>query len=329
MSARLHGRPAGQPDASSLQVLYIAGFGRSGSTLLGNIVGSADGLFSTGELHLLWTALAKGSGCGCGERVDRCPVWSAVLDRLASDRGAAPDPAEVREWQLAEARVVHTPRLLKLAGRGDSGRPTLDRYAGLMGDLYRAIASVTGARVIVDASKTTADAAILPRVDAIDPAWVHLVRDPRAVAVSQARARPTLDAHRETEMHRRGVIESAARWVTANRLTGRLRAAHPGRSTLLRYEDFAAAPRDAVSGLLDLVGAPRDAVSFTDDRTVVLGDNHTVWGNRSRFTSGEVQIKPDEGWRGASRLTLATTTLLTAPWLGRYGYPLWPSPVRS
>jgi len=33
------------------KVLYIAGWGRSGSTILDNVLGQLDGCFSTGELN--------------------------------------------------------------------------------------------------------------------------------------------------------------------------------------------------------------------------------------------------------------------------------------
>jgi hypothetical protein len=303
----------------TVRVLYVAGFGRSGSTLLGNVLGSVEGWFSTGELHLLWTALLRGSGCGCGERIDRCPVWSSVLERLAEH--AVTDPATVRGWQLAEARLVHTPRLLRIGTRADSGRPVLDRYVRLLGDLYRAIAEVTGSTVIVDSSKTAADAAVLARVPAVEASILQLVRDPRAVAFSHAKVRPTLDPHRTEEMHRRGTVESAARWVGANALVRRVRRRAPGSTAVVRYEDLVADPRRALPPLLALAGDPHAQIPFVGDRIVRMGPNHTAWGNRSRFSIGDVEIVPDDRWRAEiSTMTVATTTALTLPWLARYGY---------
>jgi hypothetical protein len=37
-----------------IKVLYIAGFGRNGSTILGNILGELDGFFHGGELNFVW-----------------------------------------------------------------------------------------------------------------------------------------------------------------------------------------------------------------------------------------------------------------------------------
>ncbi len=65
-----------------VKVLYILGAGRSGSTLLSNILGQLDGFQSVGELFYLWeNGLLKGGLCGCGEPVLQCPFWSEVLSQ--------------------------------------------------------------------------------------------------------------------------------------------------------------------------------------------------------------------------------------------------------
>src|SRR2546423_11254588 len=58
------------------KILYIAGWGRSGTTLFDNILGQLDGFFSGGELRYVW----EGRLCGCGVLVSECEIWSEVLD---------------------------------------------------------------------------------------------------------------------------------------------------------------------------------------------------------------------------------------------------------
>ena len=36
------------------KILYVAGWGRSGTTLLDNVLGQVEGFVSTGELHNIW-----------------------------------------------------------------------------------------------------------------------------------------------------------------------------------------------------------------------------------------------------------------------------------
>jgi len=61
------------------KVLYIGGFGRSGSTLVERILGQLPGFCSAGEIVFLWQrGLIDGQLCGCGVPVPECEFWSRV-----------------------------------------------------------------------------------------------------------------------------------------------------------------------------------------------------------------------------------------------------------
>jgi hypothetical protein len=62
------------------------------------------------------------------------------------------------------------------------------------------------------------------------------------------------------------------------------------------------------------------APAFTD-HSVDLQVDHTVSGNPMRFTTGPVQIRPDDRWRSAmARRRRVIVGVLTAPL--RFGYRL-------
>ena len=66
------------------RVLLLAGSGRSGSTVLANILGSVEGVFCGGEIRYLWErGLQDGRLCGCGRAFGQCPV--ATLPRARDD----------------------------------------------------------------------------------------------------------------------------------------------------------------------------------------------------------------------------------------------------
>jgi hypothetical protein len=65
---------------SGLTVLYLAGSGRSGTTLISHILDQLDGVFAGGELRYVWErGLERDDFCGCGCRFSACPFWSAVV----------------------------------------------------------------------------------------------------------------------------------------------------------------------------------------------------------------------------------------------------------
>ena len=309
------------------KVLFVGGWTRSGSTLLDVLVGANSGFFSTGELSSFWErGLVKGRQCGCGRRVRECPVWTAVVERAyGSVEDHLGNAEQVMRWQRAAVRLKNLPRLL--AHRRPGARPwePLDRYVDVLAPLYRAIAEVTGAKVIVDSSKNIQDAAVLRLVPGIDPFLIHLVRDPRAVAHSmQRKVLLQADESDPVDMPRSSPASSAAGWMRVNLAAEVVRRSYgPGRSMRVRYEDLAADPRAVTESIVRFVGEQPAGVDFLDSKTLVLPGNHTVWGNSSRFRTGRLEVRSDDEWtRKLSRSGRLIPTALTLPLLPRYGYPL-------
>jgi hypothetical protein len=294
-------------------ILCITGWCRSGSTIIGNILGEVPGFFHVGELHFLWqNAAGRGSNnlCGCGTELTLCPVWSQILavGRPTGVSVAAFADAVVRR-QRGCVRTRHTWRVLRRGLRGAD----ICEHAALMASVYRAIAERTAARVIVDTTKIPGEAALLPRLDGVAPYYVHLVRDPRAVAQSWSQ--------QKQYAYVMPSWKSTAYWHGFNLASQAITQRYPDRSLFLRYEDFIARPADSVAALLRLCGAEA-SLNPVRGSTVELRTNHTVTGNPDRFRSGRTVIRGrDDSWRaglpGHAKLAAAT---LSWPLLRRYGY---------
>jgi hypothetical protein len=301
------------------------GWGRSGSTIMDNLLGELDGFFSVGELNYLWQrGLVEGRRCGCGQPARECELWSAVLARGwgGSDRV---DARDVVRRQRDHVRVRQTWRLLRMPP-GETRNGGLGELVDDTARLYEALGAVTGARVIVDSSKRPSDAAVLRLVPNVTPFFVQLVRDPRAVAYSWQRRKAQPDRHRPADLVQHGPVDSTLSWLGWNLAAESLRRRYDAsRSMLLRYEDFVARPRDALCDMARLVGENPRSIPLEGERTARLAPNHTVSGNPSRFRTGTVELREDTEWvarqRGADRLVVTTLAL---PMLHRYGYRLRP-----
>ena len=310
---------------TDVKVLYILGAGRSGSTILGNVLGASEGYFHAGELRGIWgNGLIRGQSCGCGVPVPKCPVWSAVVAATFADsEGSAEDPRTVESWKRA-VRMRHTGRLLRRSPQRLSSVPGLDAYTRVMAGLYQHLAEVTSSAVVVDSSKRASDGALLRVMRGVEPFYVQLVRDPRAVAFSWQRVKPSLGSPNLTNMPRFGANESTRYWTQLNMGAELIRRRHPSdRFMLVRYEDFVRRPRETTQSLGIMMGEPAGDAIFVDERTVDLGPNHTVGGNPDRLKSGKVQLRLDDEWidRQASGDRLKATAV-ALPLLARYGYPV-------
>lgn len=305
-------------DGERVRVLFVMGHGSSGTTILGNTLGEVDGLFHAGELRTIWgEALAGLQTCGCGRPIRECPVWSRVLDDAfpgLDDAGAA----RLARLHDDTIRVRYTFRLLRERPGGPPHWGALREYAEVAGRLYRAIGTATGARVIVDTSKRTGDAALLRLLPGVDPFVLHVVRDPRAVAYSWS--------HRSGSPP--GELATAGEWLAFSALGEAVKwRLGPGRSMVLRHEDFAERPRTSIERVLRFVDAARAPIPLSgpEDRTVEFGENHTVAGHWTRFNRGATDLRLSTEWRSKQRQgQRLLVTGVTLPLLPRYGYPLDP-----
>lgn len=304
-------------------VLYVAGQERSGSTLLGEILGATEGVFVAGEVRHLWgLGLGRDRLCACGERVRRCPVWSEVLEAAV---GRVPGPDDPLVEEMVETGPEPSDAVgMALPGGAARTRRRRPDHIERLDRLYAAIRDVTGADVVVDTSKYPLYGRYLDAMPSHRVAIVHLVRDPRGVAHSRTKEKAQPDPDEDL------VMTTYAPWRTAVGWAARTVGASllwRGRDDVLvlRYEDLARAPQEAVEAVLDLAGVDPDDDPFLGPRRVDLGTSHTVWGNPLRFEEDPIEVRPDRAWRrrldGVDRTVV---TALTWPLLLRYGYPLRP-----
>ena len=300
-------------DDAPTRVLLIAGSGRSGSTLLANVLGSVPGVFSGGEIRYLFQrGLQDNRLCGCGVPFRECPTWGRVLERVAGNPPAL-DSALLAETAAGWGRIRRLHRLLALS----PGRLPADlaAYAGVLDGLYRAVPAVTGASLIVDSSKLPAYGRLLDLLPGVDLRVVHLVRDPRAAAYSWSRHKPLTDGARAREMERISPAKSAVLWNVWNVAAGLLWSGETERYLRLPYESWLAEPRLWIERILAMAGQPADLDAvFVGDRTVRLQPTHTVAGNPDRLRQGDVVLRLDDEWqRAMRRRDRVLVSTMTAP----------------
>ena len=311
--------------SDDLKVLFIIGKGRSGSTLLDNVLGGIDNFFSLGEV-LVWRSerTIDEHECGCGRRVGDCPLWSNAL-RVAYPTASWGTPAmmpqELQRWQRATEGWRHVPRLLREARWATAGWMELNSLARFVGELYQAVARITGARILVDSSKWPANPGPLGVIPGIKPYVIHLIRDPRAVAFSWRRSKRWSASGRP--MPKQNPLYSSTSWIARNLLAERVCHRLGSASIRLRYEDFVNDPGATLRAVFELVGEEPTSAPLRDNRTIELAPNHTLMGNPSRFVTGPVEIRSDEEWRTRlARKEGALITAATLPLLLRYGYSI-------
>lgn len=266
------------------KIVLISGSGRTGSTLLSLLLSQHRDVFNLGQLRDLGDAWSKDAPCTCGNRLSACPVYGPI--------GRSMDLAELGTVQTAfladAARLPDWSDTAAVARLGEAHADYLER----LGRLLDLIQKATGAETFVDASKSPEIALALSLTEGTDARVLNLARDPRAVAVSWRQRRSRISA----------AWKFARVWAERQRLLGAWAGLLGGRFRLVRYEDFAARPKETVEAIQAWAGLPATPGLFDRPDHALIGwegqhlyppANERVLAERA----AEATIRPSDGWR--------------------------------
>jgi hypothetical protein len=313
---------------TTVPVLYIGGFGRSGSTLLDRLLGKVPEFHSGGELGGLWPqGLASDRLCSCGSLFSQCQFWRTVGKSSFSELSAG-EIGEIENWLYHIFPAKRMWRLFFGRTRAQLISSAPPRFFEITAQIYQGVREASASEVIVDSSKSPTYLTLLAQVPSVRLHVVHLVRDPRAVAHSWSR--PTVaDPDGRSTMSRFGAVKSVLLWMIMNagiEWTARqLRLPY----VRVRYEDLVADP-DRMIGQLrsevlgefsaDLPAGEQAAGAQAAGDEVDLEVVHSISGNPMRFTRGRVAIAEDAAWKKDRPVKRAVIFAVTSPLAWRYGY---------
>lgn len=245
----------GSPRSPKPKVVYVMGAGRSGSTILGVLLGNCAEVFFAGELYK-WLPRA---GEPTLKDPRRTEFWRAVRMRLAPVlpiAGGAAHRALERSSGLFRPDGARARRLLRAP------------YRQLTGELFGAIAASAGAAYVVDTSHYPLRARELQAIDEIELYVLLLVRDPQDVVASFARE--------DVAERRFSPLTTRAYLLLTYLLSAWVFLRQPAERRLtLFYEDLLDDPAGVLRTLLDDLGSSAAVPDFDS-----LATGLALHGNR-------------------------------------------------
>lgn len=267
------------------RILYIAGYGRSGSTILSIILGSHPEITAVGEvisLHKDWSR--DDWPCSCGTPYEQCEFWQAFrLNQVASFE-------EIQATRKLETlwRVPH----LLLGLIKDADRQAYESYQSR---LFNFVADRSNCQIVVDSTKSAwANAGrflALSRLAKQDVYVLHVVRNGLAVMESRTVTGHNLALQGYSPDLRFQGVRAALGWTLTNIWTARLGlllgADH---YQLLRYEDFITDPASALQRIGQFCGFDPGILIEHLDSDDYFEVGHLVRGNRIR-SQGKIKLR--------------------------------------
>jgi hypothetical protein len=289
-------------------VIYVAGSMRSGTTLLGEMLGSADDAVSIGETTLLWQALAEDWPCSCGARATHCPLWSHVLVDLSAAGLDVPELAHVQTLALREVRTRRLPVLLHATVRpGAHPAGDVDLVVQALRVATRSVLDHANAEIVVETTKFLPGLVLRALAGPSELAVVHLIRDARGVCASNVT--PLEGPPRPGDPFSRSVVSAAFTWSAENLL---LATMAPPRATytMVRYERLAEQPEPVLRHLGLALGLDWRSPVVSGSR-MLPRHGHVLVGNPMRLQKGPRQIAPDNRWKTRLSRRQATAVAVT------------------
>jgi len=294
----------------NLKIIYIAGSGRSGTTIIDRVLGTLDGVTSLNQVYPFGEP--ERQYCSCGNNIEHCPFWTEVM------RNSAMLPAGTGRLIQLREKIDHTrylPLLFTSVGRrflNDS----LQEYLGRLRDLYSAIAVASGGNILVDSSKVASRALILSMIPGFEVYVVHMIRDVRGVAYSWQKKKKRKGGYLTgppfLQVLQSWIINNIAAELLSTRLS----------YIRICYEDFARQPRQTVESIISSVEPISEKnIEFNGDRSIKLNTIHSISGNPDRFQAGLTEINADIEWQERlGKKKKLTAKLFSYPLIKRYGY---------
>jgi hypothetical protein len=305
-----------------VDVLYVGGAGRSGSTVLAILLGRWPEFVAAGGVNNLWErGLQRNFLCGCGLPFRDCEFWTRVGEEAFGGWDAIDVNAIVR-LQRFVTRYRNWPWYLAPEVRPHFfARAT--QYGVYVSRVYAAIASVSGSRVVIDTSHDVSPAFLLWRTPGVRLRILHLVRDSRGVAFSLSKRvlRPEATAT-ETFMPTYSPAQASFEWTVAN-LPFELVHSRSLPRLRIRYESLVASPSAEMARIAHFIGVDpsQSQLALLDEGPVEVPENHMISGNPHRLGRSALQVRLDDEWRRAMRpRDRMLVSLLTLPLRAAYGY---------
>lgn len=298
------------PKQDRPKLVYIAGYGRSGSTLLDTILGNHPHIFGAGELTWLFRDAVTGAQCTCGQPVVECCFWGKVLKKVFGNPTST-DLAFAADLTLRTERLFGT-------------RIDLQPYQQLWSETISAIASISGRTIIVDSSKSSRLAynrlPLFLKQFNESSVFIHLVRDPRGVMWSIQKGSNRWLEDKSVSNRIGGMARGLGSWIFSNAAVELM----PGyllkkQKYFLRYEDLVSIPEETFKHLGDWLDISLANVLQRINNQEVFDGGHGLAGNRMR-RNGQIKLSMDTEWQAKLPKYAKLMAWCALPLMAKYRY---------
>ncbi len=258
-----------------INLIYIAGEVRSGTTVIDLLISNHNEIISTGELINLEDFIDKKDigwsynwECSCGKQVERCDYWNNIIEQYKQNN-TIKITTKVRR-QLSKAANTEIARNCW--------------------NLISIISKNNQKKYIVDSSKSSLQLSHLyytknnNRMNVI-----YIIRDSRAVAYSKSNWKIKLHPNKKPVF-----LRHIIRWLFTNISIVNFLSKYNCNHMVIRYEYFATNPNYALDSIYKNLNLQ---FSSNNSHSININDKHLIAGtpNKNQFLNTPIRL--DHRWK--------------------------------
>lgn len=237
------------------KIVYIGGYGRSGSTILSLVLGQLEGVSSIGEIGALTRAIQEHRNCTCGSALVECVFWGEFL---GSKRCFSSD----KESLLADSALSFA-------------------------------FNKSQARYLVDSTKTSYKNFSRPynlRKRGFEIYFIHLVRDLTDVIKSAKKGANSALEQGSAERKKLVVLRTILSWSAANIFAFGYKYLFKSKYIYVQYNSMVENPESFFNMIGEFLDIDMAEVISKIDAGAPLSVSHEINGNRL-LRSGPIVFK--------------------------------------
>lgn len=280
-------------------IVYIAGTGRSGSTLLDRILSTSEVVLGCGELSQFFDIYLQeqSRSCACGAKLRECPVWGKIFEKLEKEyslKSHAEDLLSVFYDMERKKGALPTVFLNRndINSYGTYACAILQSFKDVQPDCTHIVDSSTSSRMAF-----FRPLALRRFVGRKDIKMIHLTRDPRGIIYGFLR-RP---ANRKTgEWLNVGPcgVYTLFKWSVVNVFAFMQGLLLPrSQYFYITYEELIDDPELAFSRIVSFLGIPPISYRKNNNDIELIGTSHQLTGNAGVLRQNPLVVKGDWEWQ--------------------------------
>lgn len=276
--------------------IFVAGFGRSGSSIFDLYMNKQYNFFSVGELKYFFERGVENKElCSCGKTVFECDFWSKVIENYGKDdliTNAALYSKLTTKYESTLKFYLYILFKNKISKNHDFNI-YINAHIKLIDSILQNIEPDVN---IIDSSKFASRAFWLYNTKFSKNIYIlHIIRNATANAYSctKVKLRPEASySGKKVYMDIFGYWEAFFKWLNNNIAASLLRVYFKEKYSMFHYEDFCKNSENVIKNNFTKIGLEECL-----NEGIINQSYHSISGNPHRLESKTINIKCDDTWK--------------------------------